>query len=305
MTQESFRILLFGGSGQVGSELRRRPWPMPVTLHAPGRAEADFCNAAGLAAIVSRLAPDLVVNAAAYTAVDKAEAAPDLAHALNAIAPAALAWETAALGIPLIHLSTDYVFDGSKPAPYEESDPVNPISVYGASKAAGEASVREAAERHVILRTSWVYGAIGANFVKTMLRLGEERSELRVVDDQWGAPTSAADIADAVMKIAGCLADGGSEFGTFHYTADGATTWRRFAECIFAHAATVGARVPRIVPIPTEEYPTPAKRPRNSRLNCERAERVFGVARRPWAGALADVMTELCPGETKRLASVS
>jgi dTDP-4-dehydrorhamnose reductase len=299
------RILLFGGSGQVGSELRRRPWPMPVALHAPRRDEADFRDPARLAEIVARSAPDLVVNAAAYTAVDKAEAEPDLAHAVNATAPAVLARQAAALGIPIIHLSTDYVFDGNKAAPYEESDPVRPLSVYGASKAAGEAAVREAAEPHVILRTSWVYGAIGANFVKTMLRLAADRPELRIVDDQWGAPTAAADIADAVMTITRRVAEEGGPFGTFHYTAEGATTWRRFAEQIFAHAEAVGRRVPKVVPIPTEAYPTPARRPRNSRLSCERVERAFGVVRRPWPEALAEVMAELCPAEPKRMASAS
>jgi dTDP-4-dehydrorhamnose reductase len=194
--------------------------------------------------------------------------------------------------VPLIHLSTDYVFDGRKSAPYEVDDPVNPLSVYGETKAAGEAGVRAAGGPHVILRTSWVYGALGANFVKTMLRLAD-RSEIRVVDDQWGAPTAAADIADAVMTIAASVMDGGGEYGTFHFTADGATTWRRFADRIFAEGAKAGLAVPKTIAITTEEYPTPAQRPRNSRLDCSRVEGAYGLVRRPWPDALASTMREL------------
>jgi dTDP-4-dehydrorhamnose reductase len=295
MTETPRRVLLFGGSGQVGSELRRRPWPMNVELIAPARSEADLRDTARLEELVERSAPDLVINAAAYTAVDKAESEPDLARAINATAPAALARAAAAIGVPLIHLSTDYVFDGRKTAPYEVDDPVNPLSVYGETKAAGEAGVRGAGGPHVILRTSWVYGALGANFVKTMLRLAADRSEIRIVDDQWGAPTAAADIADAVMTIAASLMDGRGEYGTFHFTADGATTWRRFAERIFAEGAKAGLAVPKTIAITTAEYPTPAQRPRNSRLDCSRVEGAYGLVRRPWPDALATTMRELLP----------
>jgi dTDP-4-dehydrorhamnose reductase len=293
MTETPRRVLLFGGSGQVGSELRRRPWPVNVELIAPARSEADLRDTPCLRELVERSAPDVVINAAAYTAVDKAESEPELARAINAVAPAALARAAAGIGVPLIHLSTDYVFDGRKTAPYEVDDPVNPLSVYGATKAAGEAGVRAAGGPHVILRTSWVYGALGANFVKTMLRLAADRSEIRVVDDQWGAPTAAADIADAVMTIAASLMDGGDEYGTFHFTADGATTWRGFADRIFAEGAKAGLSVPKTVAITTEEYPTPAQRPRNSRLDCSRVEGAYGLVRRPWPDALATTMREL------------
>jgi dTDP-4-dehydrorhamnose reductase len=266
---------------------------MKVELIAPGRSEADLRDTARLTKVVERSAPDVVINAAAYTAVDKAESEPELARAVNTAAPAALARAAAAIGVPLIHLSTDYVFDGRKTAPYEVDDPVNPLSVYGETKAAGEAGVRAAGGPHVILRTSWVYGALGGNFVKTMLRLAVDRSEIRIVDDQWGAPTAAADIADAVMTIAASLMDGGSEYGTFHFTAEGATTWRRFADRIFAEGAKAGLSVPKTIAITTEEYPTPAQRPLNSRLECSRVEGAYGLARRPWPDALATTMREL------------
>jgi dTDP-4-dehydrorhamnose reductase len=287
------RVLLFGGTGQVGSELRRRPWPIEVALTAPSRAEADFRDRARLEEIVERAAPDLIVNSAAYTAVDKAESEPEVAHAVNATAPAAIAEAAAGRGVPIIHLSTDYVFDGRKPGPYTEDDPVNPLSVYGASKAAGEEGIRAAGERHVIIRTSWVYGTIGHNFVKTMLRLGAERPRLSIVDDQWGAPTAACDIADAVTVIARRLAAGEGGLGTFHFTAAGATTWHGFAERIFAHWAAAGRKAPVLARISTDEYPTPARRPANSRLDCGRIERVHGVVRRAWTDALAETMAEL------------
>ena len=299
------RVLLFGGTGQVGSELRRRSWPMPVALVTPGRAEADFSDPARLAETIRSLAPDLVVNSAAYTAVDKAEAEPELAHAVNAVAPGAIAFAAAARGAPLIHLSTDYVFDGRKTEAYREDDPINPLSVYGASKAAGEDAVRAAGERHVILRTSWVYGAIGHNFVKTMLRLGAERPQLSIVDDQWGAPTSAPDIADAVMTIARRLSGGEGGYGTFHFTAEGATTWYGFAKHIFSQSAAAGGCAPELTPISTDQYPTPARRPANSCLDCSKIADIHRPVRRPWAEALAEVMAELSLSQTKRHSSLS
>jgi len=291
------RILLFGGTGQVGSELLRRPWPVPVRIACPRRDTADFAHPETVAKTVAMAHADLVINAAAYTAVDKAESEPDTAETVNALTPGALARAAADVGVPLIHLSTDYVFDGRKPAPYAENDPTAPLSVYGTTKASGEAAVRAAAGRHAILRTSWVYSAHGGNFVKTMLRLGGERPVLRIVDDQHGAPTAASDIADAVMAVALRLVAGDGPSGIFHFTAAGATSWYGFASRIFAHAAAAGRPVPRLEPIPTRDYPTPARRPANSRLDCGRLAHAYGIVGRPWEAALAEVMDELlAPG---------
>ncbi|MET4701565.1 dTDP-4-dehydrorhamnose reductase [Constrictibacter sp. MBR-5] len=297
MTAPPLRILLFGGTGQVGSELLRRPWPEPVRIEAPGRDTADLLDPPRVAGLVAADAVDLVINAAAYTAVDKAESEPETAETVNAAAPGALAHAAADAGIPLIHLSTDYVFDGRKSSPYVEDDAIAPLSVYGRTKAAGEAAVRAAEGRHAILRTSWVYSAHGGNFVKTMLRLGGERPVLRIVDDQHGAPTAASDIADAVMAVALRLIAGDGPDGVFHFTAAGATTWYGFASRIFAHAAAGGRPVPKLEPIPTRNYPTPARRPTNSRLDCGRLARAHGIVGRPWEAALAEVMDELlAPG---------
>ncbi|MGQ3031182.1 MAG: dTDP-4-dehydrorhamnose reductase, partial [Ferrovibrionaceae bacterium] len=241
-------------------------------------------------AVVAAMKPGVVVNAAAYTAVDKAESDADQAFLVNRDGPAALARAAAAVGAPLIHVSTDYVFDGTKDGAYTEDDPVAPVSVYGRSKEAGERAVREAAERHVILRTAWVYSPFGNNFVKTMLRLGAEREELRVVADQRGCPTAAADIAAAIVRLAG--ADHG--WGTYHYSGAGPTTWHGFAEAIFAGAAARGAKVPaRVTAIGTADYPTPAVRPANSVLDCSRIDRVHGIVARNWREALEDCLDAL------------
>lgn len=293
MTARPLRILLFGGTGQVGSELLRRSWPVPVRIAAPGRHVVDFSRPATVAEALAAESPDLVINAAAHTAVDQAEGEPDKAWIINAAAPAAMAGAAARTGTPLIHLSTDYVFDGRKPAPYVEDDPTAPLCVYGATKAAGEAAVRDAAGQHVILRTSWIYGATGGNFVKTMLRLGAERRTLRIVDDQHGAPTAAMDIAEAVMAVSLRLMAGDALTGTFHYTATGVTTWYGFASRIFAHAATAGWPVPQLEAIRTIDYPTPARRPANSRLDCRRLATAYGIVGRPWEIALAEVMGAL------------
>ena len=293
MTARPLRILLLGGTGQVGSELLRRSWPVPVRIAAPGRHLVDFAYPSSVAEAMAAEAPDLVINAAAHTAVDQAEAEPDKAWTINAAAPAVLAGAAAGAGIPLIHLSTDYVFDGRKATPYVEDDPIAPLSVYGATKAAGEAAVRDAAGPHLILRTSWVYGATGGNFVKTMLRLGAERPTLRIVDDQHGAPTAATDIAEAVMSVSLRLVAGDAPTGTFHYTATGVTTWYGFASRIFAHAAGAGWPVPRLEAIRTIDYPTPAPRPANSRLDCRRFAGAYGIVGRPWETALVEVLDAL------------
>jgi dTDP-4-dehydrorhamnose reductase len=292
-------ILVTGVPGQVGTELLRRARPEHKHLDFRGLSigELDITDADAVAAAIRGY--DLVVNAAAYTAVDQAESDRERAHAVNALGPGNLAAACASAGIPIIQISTDYVFDGTKDGPWEEDDPVSPISVYGASKEAGERAVRDAHDGHVILRTSWLYAAHGHNFVRTMLRLGRERKSLRVVDDQVGAPTAAGDVAAAIVAIADrLLAGDGGPFGTYHYTAQGQTTWRGFADAIFACAEPRWGCRPSVEPIRTRDFPTPAARPANSVLACERITRVFDPPRRPWRAALEDVMAELLDQET-------
>ena len=291
-------ILQFGVNGQLARELQRAAdADDEIGLQVVPRAEADFFRPEQVAhAVHETRSVDIVVNATAYTAVDKAETDEAMALLVNGEAVGALAAACAARGVPLIHVSTDYVFDGSKPAPYVETDPTAPISAYGRTKLAGETAIRAALPGHVILRTSWVYSAHGINFVKTMLRLGAEREELRIIDDQHGAPTSAADLARAITGIARQLTAGSKAFGTYHYAGGGATTWRGFAEAIFARAAEAGGRRPRVVPIGTADYPTPARRPLNSRLDCGKITRAFGIQLVPWQDALGAVLAELHAG---------
>lgn len=267
--------LLFGAGGQIGHELMRRGG-----FAAVPRAEADLADPAGVKAAILRRRPAAVVNAAAYTAVDRAEAEPEACFTVNAEAPAAMAEACAALGIPLVQLSTDYVFDGDKQAPYGEDDPTRPLSVYGASKLAGEEAVRSRLDAHVILRTAWVFSARRDNFVRTMLRLAD-RPELKVVDDQIGGPTAAADIARAVQTI---LAADAATWGTFHYCGAPAVSRFALAEAVFA----ARGRGPRLIPIPTTAYPLPARRPANSTLDCRRIAAAYGLAQPEWRGALAD-----------------
>jgi len=282
------RLLVTGGSGQVGEALRRLAPKLGVTVIAPPRAELDLSEPGKI-----RLPEgiDGVINSGAYTQVDKAESEPALAETVNAIAPGVLASEAAKRNLPIVQLSTDYVFDGSKTGAYVETDAVNPVSVYGRTKEAGEAAVRAANPRHAIVRTSWVYAAHGNNFVKTMLRLGKERELLKVVADQTGAPTLADDIAAAVVLVAKALTE--SNAGTYHYTAEGATTWHGFASAIWAKAGPRLGKQPKIEPIPSSGYPTPAKRPLNSRLDCSKIVATFGVKRRPWEAALDETLSRL------------
>jgi dTDP-4-dehydrorhamnose reductase len=284
------RILQFGATGQVAHEILRAA-DARFAVRALARDDADFLHPQQVANAVTRCDADVVVNATAYTAVDKAEIDEAAAQNVNGDAVGALARACAARDMPLIHLSTDYVFDGTKAAPYTEDDPPHPVSAYGRSKLAGEVAIRAAGGRHAIVRTSWVYSARGNNFVKTMMRLGKERPEMRVVDDQHGAPTAAASIARAILTMAGRVVQAPAEecSGTFHYTDAGETTWRRFAEAIFARA---GMDV-RVIPITAADYPTPARRPANSRLDCAKIERVYAVARPRWQDGLARVMDEL------------
>jgi dTDP-4-dehydrorhamnose reductase len=274
------RILLTGASGQVGWELRRTLAPLGE-VRSFDRYGLDLADLPTLVATVRSLQPKIIVNAAAYTAVDKAEAERDMAFAVNATAPGVLAEEAKRIGALLVHYSTDYVFDGEKPAPYVEDDPTGPVNAYGASKLAGEQAVANSGCRHLILRTSWVYGPRGRNFYLTMLRLAKERPELRVVDDQVGAPTSSLAIARATAE----LLPKGIE-GLYHLTATGETSWCGFAREILRRAGMVTP----VVPIRTEDYPTPARRPRNSRLDCARLVRVAGVELASWEEQLAKVV---------------
>lgn len=290
-------LLVLGAGGQVGEELRRLAVREGVPVRAIGRADLDITDAAAVRALVGA-APrtTVVVNAAAYTKVDRAESERDAAWAVNAEAPGHLAAACREAGLPLLHLSTDYVFDGTGTRPYREEDPVAPLGAYGAGKEAGERAVRAALERHVIVRTSWVFAGHGQNFVRTMLRLGEERDRLRVVGDQQGAPTSAADIADALLRIARQAASdpAGTPWGTYHFTNAGETSWHGFATAIFAERRLLTGRAePAVEAIATADYPTPARRPAYSRLDCRRIGDAFGIRPRPWTEALAPVMDAL------------
>ena len=235
------RVLVFGAGGQVGREVCRAAWPASFELIPLDREAADLTKPTAVSAVIARERPDLVINLAAYTAVDRAESEPEAAWAVNCAGVAHIAAVCGDDGTPLVHLSTDYVFDGRNSGPYCEGDAVNPLNVYGRSKEAAERAVRAAAPRHVILRTAWVYGAYGTNFVKAMLRLGAERPVLRVVADQHGCPTAAADIAVALIAIARKIARGGMEWGTFHFAAAGSTSWHGFAEEIVGLAGELGA----------------------------------------------------------------
>jgi dTDP-4-dehydrorhamnose reductase len=291
----SIRILIVGRTGQVAYELQRARWPDGLEPEFAGREVLDLAKPGEAEALVLARRPLIVVNAAAYTAVDAAERERDQAFAVNRDGPAALAQGCADVGSSLIHLSTDYVFDGAKAGPYEEGDPIHPLSAYGESKAEGEAAIRTRLDRHIIIRTAWVYCPIGRNFVRTMLRLGAERDQLSVVDDQRGSPTSAAEVARAVVALAAALAGGRADaFGTYHFCGAGATTWYGFARAIFAGAERRGMRVPSTVtPITTAQYPTPAKRPMNSVLSSEQIARAYGVVARPWQDALDDCLDEI------------
>ena len=296
------RLLLLGGNGQVGRELRRTLPALGELVVATreggdGEPAADFDAPDALGELVLRIAPDVVVNAAAYTAVDRAESEPDAAFRVNARAPGAIAQACAATGALLLHYSTDYVFDGSASRPYREDDATAPLGVYGASKLAGEEAIRASGARHAILRTAWVYAGHGRNFLLTMLRLASERDELRVVADQIGAPTSAAWIADASARI---VAHGVPASGTWHLVAAGGTSWHGFAEAIMDEALAAGLlqRVPRVLPIATAEYPTPARRPAYSVLDTERLRRDFGIAPPDWRDGLRAVLSELAASRT-------
>jgi dTDP-4-dehydrorhamnose reductase len=291
-------VLVIGCRGQIGRELLEARPPAGVAPIGLGHGDLDITDPAAVRRAVDRYRPMLLVNAAAYTAVDRAESEPTAAFAVNADGPANLADAAATAGISLVHLSTDYVFDGAKATPYTEDDPVRPLGVYGASKAAGERAIRERLDHHVILRTSWVFGTHGTNFVKAMLRLGRERDRLRVVADQRGCPTAAAELAEAILGIAYQLLieRRSNAWGTYHFAGRGATSWRDFAEAIFERAEPYWGRRPEVIPITTADYPTPARRPAASVLDCTRFDRTFALPRRPWIERLDTVVRQLLAG---------
>lgn len=294
------RVLVIGRTGQIATELLAR---LPRAGHAAVALEPpefDLTDAGQVAAAVAAHAPDAIINAAAYTAVDRAEDDTALAFAVNGTGPGLLGQAAAAAGIPVIHYSTDYVFAGDKAGPYTESDPTGPAGAYGASKLAGEVALHAAQPRSVTLRTAWVCSAHGGNFVKTMLRLGRERPEVRVVADQHGAPTFADDLADAAIALLPRLvaAPAGDEaFGIFHLSGQPFTTWHGFAEAIFAGAAARGQPAPKVTAITTADYPTRATRPANSRLDCGRILRVHGIAAANWRAGLDRCLDALLPSQ--------
>jgi len=294
-------VLVFGGNGQVGQELLRALVPLGPVLATTRSGQlpdgsacevADFGQPDSLPALLDRLQPSVVVNAAAYTAVDRAEQDVQAAFAANAQAPGVIARWCAAHGVPFVHYSTDYVFDGQGSAPYREDEATAPLGVYGTSKRDGEEAVRAAGGRHLIFRTAWVYASHGANFLRTMLRVGAERDQLRVVADQIGTPTPAALIADVTAQA---LQHPGQLSGTWHLTASGQTSWHGFAEAIFAEALARGvlAKVPEVVAIPSSEYPTPAKRPAWSVLDNRRLQQDFDIVLPSWQDGLKRVMAEI------------
>lgn len=295
MTRHAIAIL--GGSGQVARALMREASVRGIQAAAGGRPGVDIADYRSVAAFLYETQPRVVINAAAYTAVDKAETDTDEAFRINAEAPARIAVMCAAAGVPLIQLSTDYVFDGQQSRPFVEDDAVHPLNVYGASKAAGELAVRAGCPQHIILRTSWVYGRDGQNFLRTMLRIGAERDTVSVVDDQYGAPTSADDLARAILTVASRIENTGGvgSWGTYHATASGETTWHGFATEIFRHAAAAGLRTPKLAPIPAREYPAAAIRPVNSRLDNGKLARTFGIVLPRWEAGVAETMAHLAP----------
>lgn len=291
------RIAVTGTAGQVVTSLRERGEAAGHQIIALGRPQLDLTNPASVTRALASTMADAVVSAAAYTAVDKAEIEVGLAHAVNGAGAAAVAQAAKALGVPLVHISTDYVFDGALDRPYLETDPTGPTGVYGASKLAGEQAVLAVyPENSAILRVAWVYSPFGSNFVKTMLRLSESRDVVSVVADQVGNPTSALDIADGILMVADNLARAPDPAlrGVFHMTAAGEASWADFAQCIFAASAALGGAAAQVTRITTAEYPTPATRPANSRLDCSRIAQIHGVELPAWKRAIETVVARLC-----------
>lgn len=295
------RILITGKNGQVGWELQRTLRPLGEVI-VLDRQQMDLASPDAIRDNIRKIKPRIIVNAAAYTAVDRAESEPELAMAINGTAPGIIAEEARRLGALIIHYSTDYVFDGFKDGSYSEEDPTNPLSAYGRSKLMGEQAIQSAGVPHYIFRTSWVYSARGNNFVRTILRLARERDELKIVNDQVGAPTSASTIAEITAQVlAQAITAQGfrmdpllEKSGLYHLTAAGAVSWFGFAEAILTEAGTVlGIKVPPLIPISTSDYPLPAQRPANSRLNTARLTRIFGLMPPNWDSALKSCIREL------------
>ncbi|PPB79504.1 dTDP-4-dehydrorhamnose reductase [Albidovulum inexpectatum] len=285
------KALIFGRTGQLAIELVRRA-PEGANLVALGRDAVDLAHPDACARAVTETDADIVINAAAYTAVDQAESEPELARRVNAQSPGAMARAAAARGLPFIHVSTDYVFDGSGNLAWREDDSTGPLGVYGRTKLEGEQAVLDAGGTSVILRTAWVFSAHGRNFVKTMLRLGAEREELSIVADQRGGPTAAANIADAIWTIAAAFEKGKGVPGIYHFAGAPAVTWADFAEAIFAASRRI-AHPPRVRRITTSDYPTPARRPANSVLDCTKIHQTYGIAQPDWRQSLAEVIEEI------------
>jgi dTDP-4-dehydrorhamnose reductase len=300
--EPAMRVLVAGSQGQLARSLIEAAGHRPeVRLVALGRPSLDILAAHSASRSIDEVSADIVVNAAAYTAVDRAESEPDLAFAINRDGARALAAAAAARGLPIVHLSTDYVFDGDKDEPYAETDATAPINVYGRSKLEGEAAVTAANPKHVILRTSWVHSPFGSNFVKTVVRLARERGELRIVADQHGAPTYAPHLAEAILDVV--LRLGGrhredAPWGLYHLAGAGETTWHGLAQQVVAEGAGHGMREVAVRPISTADYPTPAQRPANSRLSCGKIERAFGIALPPWPTGVRACVERLYSGST-------
>ena len=288
-------ILVAGKSGQLARCLLDSAVLRNVPMVAVGRPELDLESGEGIDRVMAAVEPSAIVNAAAYTAVDRAEAESERAFAVNCDGATLLAAGAARRGIPFIQISTDYVFDGSKRSPYREDDVPAPQNVYGSSKLAGEIAVLKACPGAAVIRTSWVYSPYGNNFVRTMLRLSDEQPVVRIVEDQRGTPTSAADLAVAILAIAEQLrsANGSDDAGIYHLAGDGETSWHGFATAVFASLARRGRRVPTLQAITTAEYPTPTRRPKNSCLDSSKAERIFGVRLPPWRSSLEECLDQL------------
>ena len=296
------KVLITGANGQLGRELVRLAERVDFEVHSFNRQQLDITNKNQIEQIFSRISPSLVINAAAYTQVDRAENESDLAYAVNKNGPAYLARYCDDNHLALIHISTDYVFDGTKGRPYQESDPIAPLGVYGQSKAQGETAIRSILPNHIIVRTSWLYGVYGNNFINTILKLATEKTTLRVVADQLGSPTSAADLANAVMTIATKIsANEKIDWGTYHYCCKGITTWHALAEKIIELATPYAALKTRHVEaITTAEWPTPAKRPPYSVLDCSRLKSRFGIEPEPWQQSLKHTIDRIFAESNRR-----
>lgn len=294
-------LLVLGGSGQVGAEIRTLDLPRNVEVAAPDRATLDLTNEESVTAVITSEPWSAVINAAAYTDVDGAEDDQSAAFALNARAPLCLAKATASRDIPLIHISTDFVFDGNKGKPYVETDGTAPLNVYGRSKLAGELAVSTTNPQHIILRTSWMHSPFRKNFVRTIIHLADERERLAIVNDQRGCPTAARDVARACVEIAQQCATNPGEipYGCYHYAGLGEATWFEFAQTIIETAASRIVRKPEVVPIVTADYPTPAKRPSDTRLDCAAICRVFNVQLRPWRDGVYETIDRLVTGNSR------